>query len=520
MAQSQEPRRPRPAPGYDEATLRRLLVERPAFRVMSLDGLHWLDPFARRPVAAAFDWQQRALAYLLAERPWRDGCEPAGLAEVMCLRWFLHLRQEIRHDERLRWFDQGGRWLNPLTAGWETGFPRQRPQLDRDLLKRMAACLARAEMSGVAPRLLAVDELRQVAARQRRARPRTPEAPVEVAGGVARPATTEWAGTTTSVNRHSFATQTHATRTSGMTTGLDPGRGRTTSGGGLRLESTKPSYLTFDQEMELAQAGYRIRTVLGRGGMGVVYLAQQMSLDREVALKVRLAPLDSNPTFVQRVLQEARAGARVTHRNVVTVFDVGRTRSLVYIAMEHLSGGDAEQLVRRLGQLPVRLGLRLVRDCLRGLAAIHGQGLIHRDVKPSNLFLTPTGDAKLGDLGIAAVMEGASVVASERNLVGTPVFMPPEQCVKGAKLDVRTDLYASGVTLYHLLTGRLPYRAGKAEDVARVVRESPLPDPRRERPELPGPVADLVRTLMAREPAARPATADIALQLVDELFTA
>jgi len=251
--------------------------------------------------------------------------------------------------------------------------------------------------------------------------------------------------------------------------------------------------------------GHRILSMLGRGGMGVVYRAEQKELHREVALKVldeSIARAESGTA--QRFLREATTMARIKDDHVVTVFDAGRDGDHAFIVMELVEGGDAERLRSQLGgRISPKRSLEIIRDAALGLAAIHDSNLVHRDIKPTNIFLTLRGKAKLADLGLSrdAARPSGTTTASGQ-ILGTPAYMSPEQA-RDDVVDIRTDIYALGATLYTLLTGRAPYVAANPLAIAMLAIRGPFPDPRQIVPILPAPVAELIHRATAHLPADR-----------------
>ena len=200
--------------------------------------------------------------------------------------------------------------------------------------------------------------------------------------------------------------------------------------------------------------GYTLLRELGRGGMAIVYLAEQQSLGREVALKVMSPGSDQDPTLAERFLREARIAANLHHRHIVAIHDFGVHDGSLFIAMEYESGGSV--LPPQGECLEPRAALRIVRDIASALDYAHGRGVVHRDIKPDNILRRSDGSAMLSDFGIARMMHGESVLTVEGTSVGTPHYMSPEQ-LRGEKVDGRSDIYSLGVVLWQLLTGELPY---------------------------------------------------------------
>jgi len=246
-------------------------------------------------------------------------------------------------------------------------------------------------------------------------------------------------------------------------------------------------------------AGYRLLSKLGEGGMGQVFKAHQISMDRTVALKVLAPQYAKNPGFIERFQREARAAGKIVHPHVVTCFDVAQDGGRHVMALEYMPGGDAQQLARRsAGRLDWRRAAGIVRDCARGLQAIHAAGLVHRDIKPANIFLAEDGSAKLGDLGLARSTDGEDALTLTGSTLGTPAFMSPEQAEGRADLDIRTDTYALGATLYALISGTLPFQGTSALAIARNVVEAPVPDLRAVVPDVPQDLVGIVHTAMAK----------------------
>jgi hypothetical protein len=246
---------------------------------------------------------------------------------------------------------------------------------------------------------------------------------------------------------------------------------------------------------------YEILGEIGRGGMGVVYEARDKRLDRVVALKRLPDALGSDPQAVALLLREARSAARLNHRNIVTVHDVDRDDGAWFIVMERLEGELLSDVLARRGPLSPRSAIRVARQVAAGLSYAHERGIVHRDVKPSNLFVTRDPIVKLMDFGVAKIVEEAR---RKKTLVGgTPSYMAPEQAA-GEGVDGRTDLYALGATLFELLTGEVPFPKG---DPAYHHQLTAPPDPRERSAAIPAPLAALVLALLAKRREDRPASA-------------
>ncbi len=262
-------------------------------------------------------------------------------------------------------------------------------------------------------------------------------------------------------------------------------------------------------------AGFRIEKLVGRGGMGEVYLAIQENLNRPVALKVLSAELAADRDFVRRLQSEARAAAALSHPNVVVVYDTGEDAGLHYVSMEYMPGGDLEQRIAAEGPLSWRRVLDVLRDAAAGLSYAESKGIVHRDIKPANLMLSASGAVKLADLGLATGV-ASEEAGAERRTFGTPHFVSPEQA-RGESVDHRSDLYSLGATAYRLLTGRTPFQGANTREILLARFQSdPLP-PRTFVPEIPLALEVLVLKLMAREPKERHASAEILAREVDRI---
>jgi hypothetical protein len=246
---------------------------------------------------------------------------------------------------------------------------------------------------------------------------------------------------------------------------------------------------------------YEVLERIGAGGMGVVYRARDRRLGRVVALKRLSEQLIDHPKAVKYFLREARAVAGLSHQNIVTLYDVDEEDGVPFLTMELLEGRNLSQIVSAKGALSSADTARVGGQAAAGLACAHRQGIVHRDVKSANLFLTRARVVKVMDFGLATMAEELRRAGT---VLGTPQYMAPEQA-SGRAADHRVDLYALGVTLFHLATGTWPFEDG---DVLHHHRHTPAPDPRSRRPDLVPSLAELILACMAKEPEKRPATAD------------
>ena len=256
-------------------------------------------------------------------------------------------------------------------------------------------------------------------------------------------------------------------------------------------------------DFQAAVAGrYSLERELGRGGMGVVYLAREVRLDRPVAIKLLPPSKTSDPKLRERFLREARTAAKLSHPNIIPIHAVEEIGGFVFFAMAYIEGETLTERVRRRGPLAPSEASRVLRDVAWALAYAHGQGVIHRDVKPDNILLESSGRVLVADFGIASVVAGAGAL-STGEVVGTPEFMSPEQAL-GEAVDARSDLYSLGIVGYFACSAALPFEADKATDVLAKQVTEPAPPLSSVAPLMPRRLAQAIDRCLAKEPADRP----------------
>jgi len=248
---------------------------------------------------------------------------------------------------------------------------------------------------------------------------------------------------------------------------------------------------------------YEIERELGKGGMGMVFQAHDRELDEPVAIKVlRPEIVEMDASILARFKDEIRLARRITHRNVVRTFDFGDLEGVKFISMEFVQGLTLKQLIRKKGALPLGIGLRVARQTCAALAAAHEQGVVHRDVKPQNIMLTPASEVKIMDFGIARPVDRRGVTATGLS-IGTPDYMSPEQAQGKQDLDHRSDVYSAGVVFYEMFTGSLPFTGETAISIAMKHVQEPPPPPRKVKPDLPLPLEALLLKTLEKDPARR-----------------
>jgi len=311
----------------------------------------------------------------------------------------------------------------------------------------------------------------------------------------------------------------------GEWTAAGPTRGAAdpTRGGGDSQAHTGAATLPADAPRKLG--GYQIVKELGRGGMGSVYLARQLSLDRDVAVKVMQPRWANDPVFVARFTREAYAAAQLVHHNVVQIYDIGSERDINYFSMEFVRGRSLADLVRGQGKLDAEEAVGYVLQAARGLKFAHDQGMIHRDIKPDNLLLSDHGVVKVADLGLVKTPGAVDEAPARRSAdeapaagsklsaiadvtqanvaIGTPAYMSPEQGTNAATVDHRADIYSLGCTLYVLVTGRPPFQGTTVMEVLTKHRSEPVLRPDAIVKRVPKELADIIVKMVAKRPEDR-----------------
>ncbi len=247
---------------------------------------------------------------------------------------------------------------------------------------------------------------------------------------------------------------------------------------------------------------YRIISEIGRGGMGVVYKAEEESLNRFVAVKVLGEHLTQDATYVTRFQREAQAAARLNHPNIVQIYFIGEDNGRHYFAMEFVEGQSLQEILRTRDHLPADEAARLMLQAASGLGVAHAAGIIHRDIKPANLMVTKDGQLKITDFGLARPTEAATRLTATGMLMGTPAYLAPEQCLDQT-IDQRADIFSLGVTFFEMLTGRRPFEANSPVALLKVIADAAPPDLTLVSPSPDNPLRRILERMLAKDPAAR-----------------
>ena len=264
---------------------------------------------------------------------------------------------------------------------------------------------------------------------------------------------------------------------------------------------------------------YKLLAKLGEGGMGAVYKAQDVLASRIVALKVLRKNLAGNKGFVERFEREAKLAGALNHPNIVTCHVAGMIHGIQFLAMEFVDGETLSARLRRSGgKLPEKEALTIIRDIARGLGHAHKAGIVHRDIKPDNILLGKDGSVKLSDFGTAKSFLDEDSLSRTGQVIGTPNYISPEQVRADKNIDHRADLYSLGGTLYHVLTGRLPFHAPSVLQIMKAHLDEELENPQDVNPDLSDGAVQIVVKLMAKSPDKRYQSANELVEDIDAVL--
>ncbi len=264
---------------------------------------------------------------------------------------------------------------------------------------------------------------------------------------------------------------------------------------------------------------YQLQKTIGSGGMAVVYQARDLMLDRFVAVKILREDYSNNQAFRDRFRQEARAAANLSHPNIVTVHDFGYDQKRLYIVMEYIPGMNLKAVIKNRGIASFDESLALLIQACSGIGYAHRAGLVHCDIKPHNMLVTPDGRLKVTDFGISRAL--SSINPDEKNDViwGSPHYLSPEQA-KGLAPSPASDVYSLGVIMYEILTGQLPFDSSDPEELIRMHRDVQPVAPRKINPEIPIELEQIMLKVLSKEPSARYRTTDQLGRILSSFYSA
>jgi len=248
--------------------------------------------------------------------------------------------------------------------------------------------------------------------------------------------------------------------------------------------------------------GYRISELIGSGGMGDIYKAKQISMDRIVALKILKKSLSTNKEFTKRFIREARSAGRLNHPNIIQIYDVGREDMIYFFSMEYVEGESLDNIIARKGPFSIREAVTVISAVARALKKAEESGIVHRDIKPANIMVSRQGTIKVADFGLARPLNPDEPSLTQTGVtLGTPYYMAPEQVHGSSEIDIRADIYALGCTLFHLVTGRVPFRGKSTYDILKGHETKPVEFP--DNVELPDIIMTVIKKMMAKSPDER-----------------
>ena len=263
--------------------------------------------------------------------------------------------------------------------------------------------------------------------------------------------------------------------------------------------------------------GYEVLKKLGEGGMGAVYEARQIALDRSVALKVLPAHLAANKTFITRFSREALSVARLNHTNIVQIYDIGKSEGTYFFSMEYVRGTTLGDMIEKQGKMDPAVAAGYILQAVRGIESAHRKNIIHRDIKPDNIMVNEEDIAKVADLGLAKQLESEEMSVTMSGVgMGTPVYMSPEQGSDAKNVDARADIYSLGCTLYHLITGRIPFDGSSAYEIITKHVSEPLTVPHEVDDSIPEDLSRIVEMMLAKKKEERYQSMPEIIQALEE----
>ena len=259
--------------------------------------------------------------------------------------------------------------------------------------------------------------------------------------------------------------------------------------------------------IEVLNDRYQLDEQLGEGGMAIVYQASDLMLERTIAVKILRKDFSKSKAFQERFKEEARAAANLTHPNIVTVHDFGFDNDRLFIVMEHVPGTDLKQIIKKSGALPADHASRLFIQACAGIGYAHRAGLVHCDIKPHNMLVTPDHRLKVTDFGIARALASVKHDEQSQAIWGSPAYFSPEQAA-GRAPSPASDVYSLGIVLFEMLTGELPFTDPSPQELALLHRYEAPPSAREINPEISAELEEIIVKVLSKEPSSRYRTAD------------
>ncbi|MDA0810314.1 MAG: serine/threonine-protein kinase [Planctomycetota bacterium] len=287
---------------------------------------------------------------------------------------------------------------------------------------------------------------------------------------------------------------------------------------GTKKKSAPDDAVKAAKKKTVQLGDFKLLKKLGQGGMGEVYLAKQVSLDRQVALKILSKEMAKKPGFVERFVREARAMARIDHPNAVKVYAADSDKGLNYVGIEYIDGQSMQDWVDQIGTLEVGDAINVVLSCADALNHAHELNLIHRDIKPDNILVTKKGVVKVADFGLAKALDDEDMSMTQSGTgLGTPLYMPPEQARDAKNVDHRTDIYALGCTFYYFLTGKLPFEGDSVLKLIVAKEKGQYPAARSLNSKIPEKLSLMIDKMIQKEPKHRYSSCAEIIKDLDQL---
>jgi len=259
--------------------------------------------------------------------------------------------------------------------------------------------------------------------------------------------------------------------------------------------------------VEILNDRYQLDKQLGKGGMAIVYQATDLMLDRTIAIKILRKKFSASKAFQERFKEEAKAAANLTHQNIVTVHDFGFDQDRLFIVMEYVPGKDLKEIIRKSGAMPLQYASQLFIQACAGIGYAHRAGLVHCDIKPHNMLITPDNRLKVTDFGIARALASVKYDEQSQAIWGSPAYFSPEQAA-GRAPSPASDVYSLGVVFYEMLTGALPFQEESPQELALLHRYEDPPAPTSINPEISSEAEKIILKVLSKEPSTRYRTAD------------